>query len=1197
MQVTPDPSTDRRQPSRSVLCLLFFVSGGLGLAYEVAWSRGLLLLLGSTAEASAMVLGVFVGGLGFGARWGGTRAERSARPLALYGVLEIAAALWALASMPLIALLEGPYVGVASALPEALRPALRLAMATVVVLPAAFLLGATLPAMVRQALFTGAEGADGSRGTARWTAWLYGANTVGAVVGCLATGFVLLEALGVMGTLFAAAAVGVVLGVVSIALGRHTDLPLREASAAPTARLPRRALLLAAAAGFLGLGIELAGFRILVFFLEGFTTTFAAMLATFIAGLGLGSLLLGPRLVQTDRPTRTLGVLLLATAACLAGILALVLPNLEAWMGGWRASFFAEARDLEGIAAGVRWASLFGAAAVLLVPAFLLGPTFALCVRIAEQAGLPAGPAVGGTYLGNSIGSLVAPFFVAFGLVPLLGVAGAFTGFALLAASLGLFLLLGGAAPAAGQGRGRRVALLAAGVVLIGGAFAARGPATTERLLRQSHIFAGHPHRSLMATETDAVTTASVVATRDGELILYTDDFAAAATGRHYRYMRMLGHLPALLAHRTENAMVIAFGTGTTAGAVAAHEGVERLEVVEVSEAVLELAPHFAEANRHVLEDRRTVVVPDDGRNALLLHEPDLDIITLEPLMPYSPQGLPFYTKEFYELARDRLREGGVVCQWIPVHAMRADLYAAFVRTFFDVFPDGELYFFEQSSALIGRRGTARPDADTLAARASRVAADLAAAGYTEPMAALEARVATGSSFAKAPLPSGPFASRLVTDLDPFPEFHPTPRANLNTTWLADTLEWLALTAGNEDAGARAALAARSAQARGQWHGVFATSPGVPAPVRAKHLEDQIGRMDTAAQLYDRAIEAMPYDRVLRARRLQVLRWRARLQAEAAIRGRDDRSEGRARIERAERALRRVLPPLAPDVDPATTDRAQTALLHAAVSMHLGRCAAALEAVQKATEALPDRAAADKALLTRVAEALAAHRRGEAFEPPPESAWMFEGIPACGPEGLARVERAWNAYRAARDDAMQSTAQLRARLRAFVQHVRDQGSEAPVLEALATLERSPRRAVVALEAATWSSLAGAFGRRDDPLRAMLASEVLEDKAAALEEISTRRLLARYPDFDPGANPPARLARPYAAGASATGRGRILCRIVPWLAHEDAAVRVATGAALFRHAQDTLADYDPRSADRAAQTAMIERLRAELDCGD
>ena len=631
-----------------------------------------------------------------------------------------------------------------------------------------------------------------------------------------------------------------------------------------------------------------------------------------------------------------------------------MIPNLEGWMRSFRQDLYAQAVDLAAIVSALRWSALLGAACLLFLPAFVLGATFPLCVRLAERAGAQPGPAVGRVYLGNSIGSLLAPFVLAFLVMPWIGVAGAWLMLTVVALGLGVGLLL--------YRKEHSLIWLGVGCAVLLAAFklpldGALG-SSAEDLIRSSVVLHERPGRSLIAEETDAITTASVVETADGERILYTDDFAAAATGQHYRYMRMLGHLPALLAKRQANAMVIAFGTGTTASAVAAHRDVKRLEVVEVSQAVLDLAPYFEQANRRVLDDERVTVIRDDGRDTLLLHEPDLDIITLEPLMPYSPHGLPFYTKEFYELARDRLRDGGVVCQWVPVHAMRGDLYAAFVRTFFEVFPDGTLWFFEQSSALIGRKGKSAPTPEEIEARARAIEQDLRDAGFQEPMAFRGAYLAGGKGVMEAPVPGGGLARRSVTDSDPFPEFHPTPRANLNTTWLADTLSWLeslvdpmqpAAEAGIvfEDPAARAAtqtaLAARARQARADWHGVFANSASLPIQARAAALKAHLELLDEAAVLYNRATRAQGQDLVIQRRRIQCLRRPARVRADAALRMLPQlpESERPALLKRTARQLASVLPPKVRVSEPPSSERTQASLLHVNVLLRLARYRAA----------------------------------------------------------------------------------------------------------------------------------------------------------------------------------------------------------------------------------------------------------------
>ena len=174
-----------------------------------------------------------------------------------------------------------------------------------------------------------------------------------------------------------------------------------------------------------------------------------------------------------------------------------------------------------------------------------------------------------------------------------------------------------------------------------------------------------------------------------------------------------------------------------------------------------------------MLDDARTRRIRDDGRNALLLHAADLDVITLEPLMPYSPAGLPFYTREFYELAFSRLREGGVLCQWVPVHAMPAGLYAAFVRTFFETFPQGSLWFFEQSSALIAIKGAAGRPRDLRAPRDEASPRTSPRPGFTPPQLALSGYVASGESVLTGRSRRPTFTDRTITDLDPYPGVPP----------------------------------------------------------------------------------------------------------------------------------------------------------------------------------------------------------------------------------------------------------------------------------------------------------------------------------------------------------------------------------------------------------------------------------------
>ncbi len=959
--------------ARFAILALYAASGAAGLIYEVAWGRRLSLVLGATAVSGAVVLSAFLGALGVGARLGGRVADRVRSPLRAYGFLELGAAFWALLVPFVIPSLEAFYVALAQDAGQALRITLAFLTACVAVGPAALLLGATFPCVLRTL-------ATGPRSVGASSSLLYGVNTVGAVAGALWAGFSGIATFGVGWTSRIAAFLAIVVGVAALLIARRAErVPPIEATAAPSVgpRAPRTALAAAFASGLIALGLEAAGFRILVFFIEGFTVSFAAMLGVFLAGLALGSLVVGPLIARQMRAPAAFGVLLVSAGAAVL-VLGACVPSLEGWLRGVR-----DAASTSGDpASALRWTALYGSFLLFFAPSLLLGAAYPICLRWAggtDVRGL--GVRIGRVALWNSVGAVAGPLLVL--LVGLLSGAGTRPGGPLLAWTLlGLVAIVVGAAtllPSIGL---PRKAIPVVGV-LAGLALGFGGPvrvlsATPEALVRASRVVRDRRgevdvRRVLVDVRADETTTASVIELPSAERILYTDDFAAAATGFNYPYMRMLGHLPGLLARDPHNAMVIAFGTGTTAGSLAITAPFARIEIVEVSRAVYALSSRFDGVNRGVLEDPRVVRRVDDGRHALLLHEPDLDAITLEPLMPYTPAALPFYTREFYELARDRLRDGGVICQWVPVHAMRLDVYAALLRTFFETFPDGSLWFFEQSTVLFARKGSDAPPIDGVVARAKGLFKSLHFAGFSRPTAIGSAYVASGrrvleviDDASKSGVEAmrthvlGPLSRRVVTDDDPFPEFHPSPRAGIVTSYEADTLLWLEGLIGSDDDAAKnplavadgvdtvpvfratikASLAARSAEARGDFLSLIARDAEDLAKARA-NFEAAVTGYEATSRAFEGGDISLDLRRARLSRRLLALAARSRMaDADRAQRTGDTSAESKALEEAlalAERAF---------EVDPmkaVPTERPQAMALVAEVLARAGRCAEALD--------------------------------------------------------------------------------------------------------------------------------------------------------------------------------------------------------------------------------------------------------------
>src|SRR5919108_5735558 len=276
--------------------LLFFFSGATGLVYELLWVRILYQAFGSTIQSITTVVAAYMGGLGLGAWLLGRKADRQARPAALYGWLELAIGVFGLASPFVLSLAHRVYIGAAGALTlgGGASVALRFGLAALVLLVPTTLMGGTLPALTKG--FMGVERDRLQTSLGR----LYALNTLGAVAGTALAGFFLIERVGIRPSLYATAAVNLILGAAALALARPLEpsppLPPPSPTTRPLPNLTRRvALALLAVTAFASLLDEIAWTRVLVMVVGGSTYAFTLVLLVFLLGIGLGSALVARR--------------------------------------------------------------------------------------------------------------------------------------------------------------------------------------------------------------------------------------------------------------------------------------------------------------------------------------------------------------------------------------------------------------------------------------------------------------------------------------------------------------------------------------------------------------------------------------------------------------------------------------------------------------------------------------------------------------------------------------------------------------------------------------------------------------------------------------------------------------------------------------------------------------------------------------
>jgi spermidine synthase len=708
--------------SRSaVLLLLFFGSGAAALVYEVVWIRLLSLTLSITVYALTTVLCAFMAGLGLGAAIAARLADRLARPLLAFGAAELGIAACGLLT-PLVLYRLGPaYVWLREGLGEsgAAFVLARFALAFGVLLVPTTLMGTTFPFLSRALI---QSRADVGRGAGA----LYAANTLGAVAGCVLAGFVLVPGLGLQASSRLAALANVSVAALAFALGRSRAagvVPLAEQTRLPplpgTARLGAFAF---AVSGLTAMGYEVLWTRALEHFTHNSTYAYSAMLATFLAGIGVGSAVAARRADRWSSPLRVLGVLQIAVGASVIGALLLymrfdtLVPALGRGIGGL------------GSWPRVMLVIFTEAGLAMFATTFFFGATFPAVARVVVDSLDRVGSRIGFAYLCNTLGSILGALLVGFASLPALGVRGSFLGL------VGVNLALGGALFAASTPRPAGLAGPALAALLALAAFAWIPPEMLADQYRGRYgilrFYREEVTDTIMVTESGS----------GARTIRYGDGRGTAGTWTAPED-RMYAHIPMLLHEHPTRVLQIGFGVGNTLASVARYP-IERAVCVELSPGVVDAAPFFRETNFDVLEQPRVTLVVDDGRNFLLASRERFDVIRLDPPELHTAGVVNLYTREFYEMAREHLRPGGIFSIWVNNVMTPEEDLRMLLRTVASVFPHVSVWHGPNrySWVINGSLESHHPDLELLEQK-------LALPGVREDLASIGIRDAFGFLF------------------------------------------------------------------------------------------------------------------------------------------------------------------------------------------------------------------------------------------------------------------------------------------------------------------------------------------------------------------------------------------------------------------------------------------------------------------
>ncbi len=680
--VTTDARIDRTYAATAAC---FVLSGVAGLLYQTIWSRQYSLVLGTSEAAVSVVLAVYMLGLALGAalvpRW---MHGPGTRPLRLFALLELGIAVCALAIPPLLALVGDGYVAVAGGLPDppsavGALPRLYFALACLLLLVPTMLMGATLPVLAGFAVRSAAD-------TGPRIAGLYAANTLGAAAGALAGGWWLVPDFGLRISTAVAMALNLLVTAGAFAVSRSlaeggattatgtTPAAAGTVSAAAPAttggvlsdeRVRALLTLLGLVSGFVALTYEVLWARMLSHALGSSLAAFSTMLASFLLGIGLGSLASTRRLSAQGAA--------LAFAATQVGV-AVAAAAAQLWLGRMP-------NDLPPGPLATR-------ALLAMLPATLfMGAAFPLLIRLLGDRGVDSTRATGRIYAFNTIGAVAGAIAAGMWLIPTLsfeGTARLTVALSLAAAVVALWSLTDVARPMKAAATAAAFATALLFRPPLPGAIIDASLVDDSTAGEQRFLAVGRS-ATVLVKERD-----------DGGFYLRTNGLpeatvrrAGAPPVRHSQ--RWLAALP--IAARPEATSMLVVGLG---GGVAVEDIPARfttLDVVELEPRVIDANASFARLRAHdPLADPRLRLIENDARNALVLTDRRYDILVSQPSHPWTSGSANLYSRGFLELARSRLTPDGVLLVWINAQFIDESLLRDIAATITAVFPQVRLY-------------------------------------------------------------------------------------------------------------------------------------------------------------------------------------------------------------------------------------------------------------------------------------------------------------------------------------------------------------------------------------------------------------------------------------------------------------------------------------------------------------------------
>jgi spermidine synthase len=637
-----------------------------------------------------------MGGMALGAWIAGVWLKRIRNCLKWYGFVEIALGIAALIFHSLFQL----YINFSyeTVLPFLNNPVLifcyKWITSSLIILPQSMLLGSTFPLMAA-GFIRRFPGKDGYTVT-----FLYFANTFGASIGVLLSGFVLIGSVGLHGTIVTAGVIDSIVGFLILYICWKDKYIPATISAEPsndvndssgTEEVKKTHLILivfagaTAAASFI---YEIGWIRMLSLVLGSSTHSFEMMLSSFILGMALGSFFIRNKI---DKIKSIPSVLVIVQV--IMGATALI--SILVYSSMFHLMKFVMAA-LSKSDQGYVLFNIFSDAICMLVmlpSTICAGMVLPLIVHFFYRSGRGE-ENVGRVYAINTFGGIIGVIAAVWILMPFVGVRFLVTIGALIDMGIGLYVLFN--FKELQESRLRTfLPALAIAVTIVTVAFGRIDPILmSSGVFRNGKILTDKKVLSIKDGRTATVALYQV----DNHIVLSTNgkvdasvDIQNGVSGDEYT-MSLAAVIPLAILSDSCDAAVIGMGSGMTAHYMLMDSTIKGVDVVEIEPAMVEAARHIGKKVENTFNDPRSHIYIDDAKTFFSSQNKKYDLIVSEPSNPWVSGVSGLFSKEFFERIRCHLNDRGVLVQWFHQYESDITILSSIFRALRHYLPNYQVY-------------------------------------------------------------------------------------------------------------------------------------------------------------------------------------------------------------------------------------------------------------------------------------------------------------------------------------------------------------------------------------------------------------------------------------------------------------------------------------------------------------------------